>query len=166
MDSGFLTLSVVFILLGVSGIYLFTGTPIPIGCSPDNPANACQSCQCPIPTPEPGAGAGTSSLFLMFGVIFFPMGLLKGGLPSFGKRTQPGQKVMGPGGQMFTPIQVASGGLFVLGLIVVLIGVDAVLVPGYLVLKSDPVTAVGALVAGMGALAMLIGWKRPGSAQA
>lgn len=154
MDSEFLALSVVFILIGVTGIALFNGPMTPSG----------DSCYCLIPSPEPGAAQGTSSIILALGVLFFPMGLMKGGLPSL--RRGPGALPKPtPGGQVYTPVQLASGGLFVLGIVLVVVGVDLVLVPGYLVLGSTMVTAAGGVLALLGVLAMYFGSKRPKSGQ-
>ncbi|MDV3277307.1 MAG: hypothetical protein LYZ69_02425 [Nitrososphaerales archaeon] len=154
MDSEFLALSAVFILLGVAGIVLFYGPMTPAG----------DSCYCLIPSPEPGAAQGTSSILLALGVLFFPMGLMKGGLPSLMRGPGAAPKPA-PGGQAYTPVQLASGGLLSLGIILVVVGVDLVLVPGYLVLGSTAVTAAGGVLAVLGALAMYFGSKRPKSSQ-
>ena len=151
MDTEFLALSFVFILIGVTGIALFSGPMTPAG----------DSCYCLIPSPEPGAAQGTSSIILAFGILFFPMGLLKGGLPSFGKGQVPGPKPGVPGAPVFAPVPIGSGKLFGLGILLLVVGVDALLVPGYLVFRSAPVTALGIAVAILGALALFIGWKRP-----
>lgn len=150
MDSEFLALSLVFVLIGAMGIVLFNG-----------PMNATgDSCYCPIPSPEPGAAQGTSSIILALGVLFFPMGLLKGGPPVL-RRGVPPQSIVLPSGKAFTPIHMASGWLFGIGVVLMVIGVDAVLVPGYLVLKSVPVIGMGAAMVVLGALAMYFGWKGP-----
>lgn len=151
MDSEFLALSLVFILIGAAGIILFYG---PMNSTGDG-------CSCLISSPEPGAAQGTSSIILALGVLFLPMGLLKGGPPSF--RRPPGavqQKIVLPSGKVYTPLSLASGRLFVLGIILVVLGVDAVVVPGYLVLKSAPVVGAGAVMVALGLLAMFFGWKR------
>ncbi|MBI3840675.1 MAG: hypothetical protein HY297_01765, partial [Thaumarchaeota archaeon] len=72
MDNEFLALSGVFMILGIAGIVLFNGPLTPAG----------DSCYCLIPSPEPAAAQGTSSILLALGVMFFPMGLMKGGLPT------------------------------------------------------------------------------------
>jgi len=156
LDSEFLALSLVFILIGAAGIILFYG---PMNSTGD-------SCYCLIPSPEPGAAQGTSSIILALGVLFLPMGLLKGGPPSF--RRPPGavqQKIVLPSGKVYTPISLASGRLFALGVILAVLGVDVVLVPGYLVLKSIPVVGVGVALLALGLLGMYFGWKKPGPAQ-
>lgn len=152
MDSEFLALSLVFILIGAAGIVLFYG-----------PMNATgDSCYCLIPSPEPGAAQGTSSIILALGVLFLPMGLLKGGPPSI--RRPHGaveEKVVLPSGKVYTPISVASGSLFALGVLLVVVGVDAVLVPGYLVLRSIIVIGLGIIIVAAGLVSMYFGWKKP-----
>ena len=150
MDTEFLALSLAFILIGVSGIVLFYGPMNSLG----------DSCYCLIPSPEPGAAQGTSSIILALGVLFFPMGLMKGGLPSLGGRPAalPAQK--GPGA-IAPAAPIASGRLFALGLALLVLGVDAVAVPGYLVLKSVPVAGAGGALAALGALAIYRGTRKP-----
>jgi hypothetical protein len=152
LDSEFLALSLVFILIGVSGIILFNGPMTPAG----------DSCYCLIPSPEPGAAQGTSSIILALGILFFPMGLMKGGLPAFGKGPGIAPKVV-PGAPVFTPVPLSSGRLFTTGILLLVIGIDALLVPGYLIFRSTPLTLVGAAVAVLGALALVEGWRRPRS---
>jgi len=149
LDSEFLALSVVFILLGMTGIVLFSGPMTPAG----------DSCYCLIPSPEPGAAQGTSSIILAMGVLFFPMGLMKGGLPSF-RKTAPAGAVKPVPGQVYTPLPISSGGIFAVGIVLVLVGIDAVLVPGYLVFKSAPLVAGGVVLALLGLLAIYFGTKK------
>ena len=150
MDSEFLALSLVFIVIGVTGIVLFSGPMTPAG----------DSCYCLIPSPEPGAAQGTSSIILAMGALFFPMGLMKGGLPTFGKArpVAPAQPVAG---KVYTPLPISSGGLFALGIILVLVGIDAVLVPGYLVFRSTPYVVGGVVLALLGLLAVYFGARKP-----
>ncbi len=154
MDSEFLALSFVFIFLGVAGIVLFSGPLTPSG----------DSCYCIISTPEPGAAQGTSSIFLALGAMFFPMALMKGGAPSF--RRVPGVKVpiQLPGGRVVTPVLIVSGNFFVVGILLLLVGIDAVLVPAYLVFKNVWYELAGALLTAAGALATAWGLKKPKSA--
>ncbi len=77
MDSEYILLAVVLTLIGVSGIILFNGGKTPAG----------DSCYCIIPSPENSAMQGTAGILLIFGVMFIPIGILKGGLP--GKRVGP-----------------------------------------------------------------------------
>jgi hypothetical protein len=151
LDSGFLALSVAFILLGTAGIVLFAGPLTPSG----------DSCYCAIPSPEPGAAQGTSSIILALGVMFFPMGLLKGGLPSFGRGPAPPPVVIAPGGRVVTPVPILSGNFLLFGLVVVLVGIDAILVPGYLIYKNPWYELAGILMTAAGALAMLWGLRKP-----
>ncbi len=150
MDTEFLALSFVFILIGVTGIVLFSGPMTPAG----------DSCYCPIPSPEPGAAQGTSSILLALGVLFFPMGLLKGGLPSF-RRVPTAPLAPQTAGKGYAPVPLNSGGLFALGILLVILGIDAVFVPGYLVFKSMPITAGGAALAIVGLLAIFFGSRKP-----
>ena len=84
MDKEFLALSVVFMLLGVTGVVLFSSLFYNGSIFPVMTASG-DSCHCVISSPEPSAAQGTSSIILMLGVMFFPMGLMKGGMPSFGR---------------------------------------------------------------------------------
>ncbi len=153
MDSGFLGLSLVFIIIGVAGIGLFYG--------PMNSAG--DSCYCLIPSPEPGAAQGTASIFLVLGIIFLPIGIMKGGFPSFRRVPVGMPQPSGAVGPALPPGPISSGRLFGLGILLLVVGVDALLVPGLLVLKSSLLTGAGGVVAVLGALALYIGSKkRPG----
>ena len=159
MDKEFLALSIVFMLLGLTGVVLFSslfynGSIFPV-MLPSGDA-----CHCIISSPEPSAAQGTSSIILALGVMFFPMGLMKGGLPSFRRGPVP-SKVQLPSGRVVSPIQIASGRYFAFGLLVLLIGVDAVLVPGYLVYKNPYIELAGALLTAAGAIAAAWGLKKP-----
>jgi len=151
LDSEFLGLALLFVLIGAAGIVLFYG--------PMNSAG--DSCYCLIPSPEPGAAQGTSSIILALGILFFPMGLMKGGLPSFKRTPGPAPPGQAPGVKVAPPVPMSSGSLFALGIILVVVGADAILVPGYLVLKSLSVTGAGAIVVAAGALAMYLGSRKP-----
>jgi len=151
MDSEFLGISLVFILIGTAGIVLFYGPPTPAG----------DSCYCLIPSPEPGAAQGTSSIILALGVLFFPMGIMKGGLPSFGRGPGGPVQPLAPGTKVGPPAVVPSGRLFAVGIILVIVGIDAILIPGYLVLRSLPVVGGGAALTILGVLAIYYGSKRP-----
>lgn len=150
MDSEFLALSLVFILLGSTGIILFYGPLTPAG----------DSCYCLIPSPEPGAAQGTSSIFLALGILFLPMGLLKGGPPVL-RRTGPPATLQGPGGVTYTAPDITSGSLFTIGVVLLLIGIDALFVPGFIVLKSTPLEVGGIVLGALGAVSLLFGWLRP-----
>jgi hypothetical protein len=150
LDSEFLGISLLFVVIGAAGIVLFYG-----------PMNAAgDSCYCLIPSPEPGAAQGTSSIILALGILFFPMGLMKGGLPSL--RRVPGAPLAPmPGAKATSPVPISSGRLLAAGIILVVLGADAVLIPGYLVLKSIPLTGVGVVVTAFGTLAMYLGSRKP-----
>lgn len=151
MDSEFLALSVVFIVLGAAGIVLFYGPPNAAG----------DSCYCLIPSPDAGAAQGTSSILLALGFMFFPMGLMKGGLPSFRKAPAGPREVKLPTGRVISPISIGSGNFFVFGIVVLLVGVDAVLVPGYLVYKNIWYELAGLLLTAAGLISVFWGLRKP-----
>lgn len=160
MDKEFLALSIVFMILGLAGIVFFSslfynGSIFPVMNSVGD------ACYCLISSPEPGAAQGTSSIILALGVMFFPMGLMKGGLPSFRKVPSVLGPVKLPSGRVVSPVQLASGNYFVLGLVLLLIGVDAVLVPAYLVFHNVYFELAGALLTAAGAISMLWGLRKP-----
>jgi len=162
LDNEFLALSVVFMLLGLTGIVLFSslfynGSFFPV------PTPSGDGCYCVISSPEPSAAQGTSSILVALGVMFFPMGLMKGGLPTFGKAPGAPAAVKLPTGRVVTPIQIGSGRYFVFGLAVLLVGVDAVLVPGYLVYKNTYIELAGAMLTAAGAISMAWGLRKPKS---
>ena len=150
MDNEFLALSLVFIILGATGIVLFNGSLTPSG----------DSCYCIIPTPEPGAAQGTSSILLALGVMFFPMGLMKGGPPTF--RRGAGLRPVAPaeGGRPVSPVQILSGRFFLFGLIVLLIGVN-VLIPAFLVSDNLWFELAGVLLTAAGVIAAAGGLRKP-----
>ncbi len=163
MDKEFLALSVVFMLLGVAGILLFGSLFTQYHSIFPVMTPSGDSCYCLISSPEPGAAQGTSSIFLALGIMFFPMGLMKGGLPSFRRMpTAPGPaQVQLPSGRVVTPVSLASGPYFLFGLILLLIGADAVLIPGYLVYKNAYVELAGILLSAAGAISMAWGLRKP-----
>ena len=160
MDKEFLALSIVFILLGVTGVVLFSslfynGSVFPV-MTPSG-----DGCYCVISSPEPSAAQGTSSIFLALGVMFFPMGLMKGGLPTFSRPVAPSGPVKLPSGRVVSPIQIGSGRYFAFGLLLILVGADAVLLPGYLVYKNAYLELAGALFTAAGAISMAWGIRKP-----
>lgn len=118
-------------------------------------------CYCLISSPEPGAAQGTSSIIMALGVMFFPMGLMKGGLPSFGRRPVARAPAQMPTGKVVSPVPLLSGNLFVFGIVVLLVGVDAVLVPGYLLFKNPYYELAGGLLTAAGALSIAWGLRKP-----
>ncbi len=151
MDSEFLVLASVFILLGGAGIVLFNGPLTP----------SLDGCYCIIPTPEPGAAQGTSSILLVLGVLFLPIGILKGGPPSFGRRMPVSpQQVQMPGAKAYTALGMKSGSLYTLGIAGIIIGVDFLAIPGFLLLNSTLVTGAGVALAVLGAVATYFGSKK------
>jgi hypothetical protein len=161
LDKEFLALSVVFMLLGVTGVVLFSSLFTQYHSIFPVMTPSGDSCYCIISSPEPSAAQGTSSIILALGVMFFPMGLMKGGLPSFGRLPTPPTSVKLPSGRVVTPVQLMSGRYFAFGLLILLIGADAVLVPGYLVFKSIYIEVAGALLTAAGAISMAWGLRKP-----
>ena len=161
MDKEFLALSVVFILLGVTGIALFGSLFSQYHSFFPVMTPSGDSCYCLISSPEPGAAQGTSSIILALGVMFFPMGLMKGGLPSFRRMPSGPSQVQLPGGKVVSPVQIGSGKYFTFGLVVLLIGIDAVLVPGYVVYKNVYFELAGALLTAAGLISMAWGLRKP-----
>ncbi len=161
MDKDFLALSVAFMLLGVVGIVLFSSLFTQYQSIFPVMTQGKDGCYCLISSPEPEAAQGTSSILLALGVMFFPMGLMKGGLPSFRRVPGATAPVKLPSGRMVTPIAVLSGRFFAFGLIVLLVGVDAVLVPGYLVYGNIYFELAGAFLTAAGALSMFWGLRKP-----
>ncbi len=151
MDSEFLALSLVFVLIGATGIVLFYGPLTPAG----------DSCYCLIPSPEPRAAQGTSSIFLMLGLIFLPMGLMKGGLPTFRRGPGPAIQPRGVGVPVAPSIPITSASMVWIGILLVVVGGDALLIPGYLVLKSLLFEAGGGGLAAVGVLSIALGLRKP-----
>lgn len=161
MDKEFLALSVVFILLGTTGVVLFSSIFTQYHSIFPVMTPSGDSCYCVISSPEPGAAQGTSSILLALGVLFFPMGLMKGGLPAFRRLPSAPSQVKLPSGQVVTPVQLVSGRYFAFGVIVLLIGVDAVLIPGYLVYKNFYFELAGLMLTAAGAISTLWGLRKP-----
>jgi len=155
LDSEFLTLAFFFLLIGGAGVYLFNG--------PLTPAK--DSCVCIIPTPEPVAAQGTSSILLAFGILFLPIGLLKGGPPTFGRRAAPASQPTrspeaGPAPAAAaapTGIPMRSGRLYALGVGLIVFGVVAVTIPGFLYFNNFLIGGAGAGVVALGFLALFFG---------
>ena len=165
MDKGFFVLSIVFMLLGITGVVLFSSLFYNGSIFPVMTASG-DACYCLVSSPEPSAAQGTSSIILVLGVMFFPMGLMKGGLPTFGKGpapAAPAAPVKLPSGRVVTPVRIGSGRYLAFGLAVLLIGLDAVLVPGYLVYKNAYIELAGALLTAAGAISVAWGLRKPGS---
>ena len=162
MDKEFVALSVVFLILGLVGILLFSSIIPPYYSLSPVMTPAGDGCYCLVSSPEPGAAQSTSSILLALGVMFFPMGLMKGGLPSF-RRAAPAGPVKLPSGQVVAPIAIGSGGFFAFGIVILLIGVDLVLVPGYLVFHNLYYEIAGLLLTAAGAIATTWGLRKRGA---
>jgi hypothetical protein len=140
LDSQYLILAFVLTLVGLSGIMLFNGAKTPAG----------DSCYCIIPSPEAGAMQGTAGILLIFGVMFIPIGILKGGLPA--RRTGPPIGETVGSGRTYSPQWISSGGQLVFGIALIILGADVLVVPGYLVLNSVPIIGSGVVLAALGAI--------------
>jgi hypothetical protein len=145
LDSEYIILATVLTLIGFSGIILFNGPKTPAG----------DSCICLIPSPEASAMQGTAGILLIFGVMFIPIGILKGGLP--GRRAGPPMGETAGSGRTYKPEWLTSGGQLVFGVALIVIGLDAIAVPGYLVFKSVEIIGGGVVVAALGAILALRG---------
>jgi hypothetical protein len=159
LDKEFLALSVAFLILGVVGILLFSSILPPYYSLSPVMTPAGDGCYCLISSPEPGAAQSTSSILLALGVMFFPMGLMKGGLPSF-RRVPAGGPAKLPSGQVVSPLPIGSGSLFAFGIAILIIGIDAVLVPGFLVLKNPYYELAGVMLTAAGALSAVWGIRK------
>jgi hypothetical protein len=162
LDREFLAISVVFLILGVSGILLFSSIIPPYYSVTPVMTPAGDGCYCIISSPEPGAAQSTSSILLALGAMFFPMGIMKGGLPSFRRTKAPPAPIKLPSGQVLTPLQIGSGGYLAFGILVLLIGIDALLVPGYLVFRNPYYIAAGAMLTAAGLISALWGIRKRG----
>ena len=147
MDSEYIILAAVLMLVGVSGIILFNGPKTPAG----------DSCFCMIPSPEASAMQGTAGILLIFGVMFVPIGILKGGLPV--KAEGSGSETM-KSGRVYTPERLNSGAQIGLGLFLIIIGADALAIPSYLAFHSLDLILAGAVVAVLGVLLVARGIRR------
>ena len=162
MDKEFVALSIVFLILGVVGILLFSSVMPPYYSLSPVMTPAGDGCYCLISSPEPGAAQSTSSILLALGVMFLPMGLMKGGLPSF-RKAAPTGPVNLPSGQVVSPLAIGSGGYFAFGIVLLLIGVDALLVPGFLVFQNLYYEAAGLMLTAAGAISLFWGLRKRSS---
>ncbi len=89
------------------------------------------------------------------------MGLMKGGLPAFRRAGPAPTAVKVPGVTVVSPVQIASSSYFALGIVILLVGIDAVLVPGYLVYHNLYYELSGILLVAAGGLAAIWGLRRP-----
>jgi hypothetical protein len=163
LDKEFVALSIVFLILGVVGILLFSSIIPPYYSLTPVMTPAGDGCYCLISSPEPGAAQSTSSILLALGVMFFPMGLMKGGLPSFRRGAPPGGQAKLPGGGAVTPLPIGSGSYFAFGIVVLLVGVDVLLVPGYLIFQNLYYQLAGGMLTAAGVISMVWGLRKRSS---
>ncbi len=153
LDSEYIILAAVLTLIGVSGVVLFNGPKTPAG----------DSCFCIIPSPEASAMQGTAGILLIFGVMFIPIGILKGGLP--GRRVGPPPPQTVGSGRVFTPVWLNSGGQLAFGVALAVIGIDLLLAPGYLVFHNTVMVAGGGVLGLLGGLLAVRGGRTRSSKQ-
>src|SRR6267143_6617177 len=145
LDSEYIILAIALTFVGVAGMVLFNGERTPAG----------DSCYCLIPSPEASAMQGTAGILLIFGVMFIPIGILKGGLP--GRRIGPPVGETVGSGRTYSPIWISSGGQMVFGVALIVLGLDLLTVPGYLVFDSAPIVVSGEVLAWLGAILAIRG---------
>ena len=92
------------------------------------------------------------------------MGLMKGGLPSLQRTPLTPAELSQPSERIVTPIQILSVNLFALGVLLLIVGIDALLVPDYLIYKNVWYGLAGALVTAAGAISMTWGLRKQESA--
>jgi hypothetical protein len=139
LDSEYILLAFLLCVLGITGILLFNGPKTPAG----------DGCYCIISSPEGGAMQGTSSILLIFGVMFIPIGVLKGGLPQR-RKVAPAPRTVASG-RVFTPVSFSSGVLFGFGLLILFVALDFIVIPAYLVLQNMFLVGGGVALAAAGA---------------
>jgi hypothetical protein len=147
LDWEYIILAIFLTFVGVTGIILFNGVTPPGG-----------ECTCLIPSPENTAMQGTSGILLIFGVLFIPIGILKGGLPT--RRVGPPIGRTVGSGRTYSPEWISSGAQMILGLAIVILGADALIVPGYLVLHNASLVVGGGIVAALGFVLAMLGSQR------
>jgi hypothetical protein len=145
LDSQYIILAFVLTLVGVAGIVLFNGPK----------TSGLDSCYCLIPSPESSAMQGTAGILLIFGVMFIPIGILKGGLP--GRRTGPPAGETVGSGRTYSPVWISSGGQLVFGVALMVLGVEVLTIPGVLVFNSWQIVVGGEVLAALGAVLALRG---------
>jgi hypothetical protein len=146
LDNQYLILAFVLTVVGVTGVWLFTGV---------TPAGG--ECTCIIPSPENTAMQGTAGILLIFGVMFIPIGILKGGLP--GRRAGPPVAETAVSGRTYNPVWMTSGAEFVFGLVLLALGISAIAVAGVVVLDSPAYIVLGVVLAIAGAALSYRGTK-------
>ena len=87
--------------------------------------------------------------------MFIPIGILKGGLP--GRRTGPPIGEIVGSGRTYSPIWISSGGQLVFGVAMIVVGLDVLTVPGYLVFDNAPLVVAGEVLAWLGSILAIRG---------
>ena len=147
MDLDYMTVAV---LMGVFGILGITWTA---NVSPNIFASA--TCDC-VPSPEARLQE-LSVISLAFGAFLTPIGLIRK-KPDAGARTAPRGEPMASG-RVYTGPPMKSGGLFALGVSLVVLGVALVAIPAFLVLMNPLLIGEGAAMVGLGALLACLGGR-------
>ena len=132
------------ILMGVFGIVGITGTA---NVSPNIFASA--TCKC-IPSPLARLQE-LSVILLAFSVVLTPIGLTRRNSGE-GTPTAPKGQGMTASGRVYTGPSMKSGGLFALGVSLVVMGVGLVAVPAFLVLGDPLLIGEGAAMVVLGLL--------------
>ncbi len=139
MDVDYLAFAV---LMGVFGIVGITATA---NVSPN--IFAASTCNC-IPSPVVRL-QGLSVIFLAFSLVLAPVGLLKGPTGAAASGGPRVQTTTAPVGVYSTP-SMRSGGIFFLGVSLVVFGIALVAVPSFLVLGNRLLIGEGAAMVAFG----------------
>lgn len=91
------------------------------------------------------------------------MGLMKGGLPAIRRGPLAPGRTGRPREHVVSPVQILSANMFALGIILLIVGVDALLVPAYLIYRNFWYELAGALTTTAGAISLAWGLRTPES---
>ncbi len=148
MDVDYLAFAVLMVVFGIVGLTATANVSPNILASP--------SCNC-IPSPLARLQE-LSAILLAFGLVLAPIGLKRRptGAGAPGMPTAPGGM---PSGTAYTEPSMRSGGLFFLGVSLVVFGVALVAVPSFLVLGNPLLIAEGVDMVVFGALLAYVGGR-------
>jgi len=138
MDMDYMTLAILFGVFGIVGITVTANV------SPNIFAST--TCNC---VPSPGARLQELSVIsLAFGAVFTPIGLIRKE-PDADAPTAPRGETMASG-RVYTGPPMKNGGIFALGVSMVVLGVALVAIPAFLVLMNPLLIGEGAVMVGLG----------------
>jgi len=138
VDMDYMTLAILF------GVFGMVGITVTANVSPNIFASA--TCNC---VPSPGARLQELSVIsLAFGAVLTPIGLIRKN-PDAGAPTAPRGETMASG-RVYTGPPMESGGVFALGVSLVVLGVAVVAIPALLVLMNPLLIGEGAAMVGLG----------------